>query len=68
MHDGDVIRLDALTGELNVLINEVEWAARTVATLPADLAQRNGVGMGRQLFASMRRNSTTAEEGALSWV
>lgn len=68
VHDGDVIRLDALTGELNVLVNEVEWAARTVATLPADLALRNGVGMGRQLFASMRRNSVTAEEGAMTWL
>ena len=68
VHDGDVIRLDALTGELNVLINEVEWAARTVATLPADLALRNGVGMGRQLFASMRRNAVTAEEGAMTWL
>ena len=68
VHDGDVIRLDAVTGELNVLISEAEWAARSVATLPADLALRNGVGMGRQLFASMRRNAVTAEEGAMTWL
>lgn len=68
VHDGDVIRLDAVTGELNVLVSAAEWAARPVAQLPADLASRNGVGMGRQLFASMRRNAVTAEEGAMTWL
>ena len=63
-----LLRLDAVTGELNVLVSAAEWAARSVATLPADLASRNGVGMGRQLFASMRRNAVTAEEGAMTWL
>ena len=67
VRDGDVIRLDALTGELRVLINDAEWAARPASIMPAELRQGNGVGMGRGLFAGMRRSALTAEEGALSW-
>ena len=66
--DGDVIRVDALTGELLVLVTESEWAARPVSTMPEELRQRNGVGMGRGLFSGMRRHALTAEEGALSWM
>ena len=67
VRDGDVIRLDALTGELKVLIDDAEWAARPVSIMPAELRQGNAVGMGRGLFAGMRRSALTAEEGALSW-
>ena len=28
----------------------------------------NGLGMGRELFAGMRRSALTAEEGACSWL
>ena len=66
--DGDVIRVDALTGELLVRVAESEWAARSVSTMPEELRQRNGVGMGRGLFSGMRRHALTAEEGALSWM
>jgi phosphogluconate dehydratase len=66
--DGDVIRVDALTGELRVLVDEAEWAARPVSVMPDELRQRNGVGMGRGLFTGMRRQALTAEEGALSWM
>jgi phosphogluconate dehydratase len=31
-------------------------------------AQSNGLGMGRELFASMRRNALTAEQGACTWL
>ncbi|SFU41787.1 6-phosphogluconate dehydratase [Polaromonas sp. YR568] len=68
VRDGDVIRVDAVTGELNVLVAEAEWAARPVDTMPADLRAANGIGMGRELFAGMRRHALTAEEGALSWM
>ncbi len=67
VRDGDVIRLDALTGELYVRVAEAEWAARPAEPMPADLSQRNGAGLGRGLFAGMRRSALTAEEGALSW-
>jgi phosphogluconate dehydratase len=36
--------------------------------MPPELVQANGLGMGRELFAGMRRNVTTAEEGACSWL
>ncbi|MCJ7800552.1 MAG: phosphogluconate dehydratase [Polaromonas sp.] len=68
VRDGDVIRVDAVTGQLLVLVAEAEWAARPVDGMPDDLRQRNGVGMGRGLFAGMRQRSLTAEEGALSWM
>ena len=66
--DGDVIRVDALTGELLVLVPDAEWAARPVSVMQDELRQRNGIGMGRGLFTGMRRHALTAEEGALSWM
>lgn len=68
VRDGDVIRVDAITGELKVLVADAEWAARPVDVMPADLRAANGIGMGRELFAGMRRHALTAEEGALSWM
>ena len=68
VRDGDVIRVDALTGELLVLVPDAEWAMRPVSVMPDELRQRNGVGMGRGLFTAMRRQALTAEEGALSWM
>ncbi|CAM3313663.1 phosphogluconate dehydratase [Polaromonas hydrogenivorans] len=66
--DGDVVRVDALTGELRVLVDEAEWAARPASIMPDELRRQNGVGMGRGLFTGMRRHALTAEEGALSWM
>ncbi len=68
VRDGDIIRVDALTGDLFVRVPDAEWAARTAVDMPAELRQRNGVGMGRELFAGMRRHALTAEEGALTWM
>ena len=65
---GDVIRLDAVAGSLQVLVNESDWAARTTDTMPQALSDANGVGMGRDLFAAMRRNAAVAEEGATTWL
>ena len=66
--DGDVLRVDALSGELHVLVPDIAWAARPVSVMPGELRQRNGVGMGRGLFANMRARALTAEEGAMSWM
>ena len=66
--DGDVIRVDALSGELHVLVPDIAWATRPVSVMPGELRQRNGVGMGRGLFANMRARALTAEEGAMSWM
>jgi phosphogluconate dehydratase len=66
--DGDVLRVDGLTGKLLVLVDEAEWAARPVSVMPDALRQRNGIGMGRGLFSGMRARALTAEEGAMSWM
>jgi phosphogluconate dehydratase len=65
---GDVIRLDAVAGTLQVLVSEGDWLARVVDVMPPALREANGVGMGRDLFAAMRRNAAVAEEGAISWL
>jgi phosphogluconate dehydratase len=67
VRDGDVIRLDANAETLQVLVNEAEWAARPLDTMPEALRISNGIGMGRELFANFRRNALTAEEGACTW-
>ena len=68
VRDGDLIRLDAVAGTLAVLLPEDEWAAREVATMSEAQRIADGHGLGRELFAGMRRNALTAEEGACSWL
>ncbi len=59
--DGDVIRLDADSGTLEVLAEETELASRTIAT--PDLSD-NETGMGRELFAAFRGHAGAADAGA----
>ena len=68
VRDGDVIRLDAVAGTLQVQVDEAEWAARPLATMPEALRAANGVGLGRELFANMRRHAQAAEQGACTWL
>ena len=68
VHDGDLIRLDAVAGTLQVLVNEADWQARPLAQMPDAQRVANGMGMGRELFANMRRNALKAEEGACTWL
>jgi phosphogluconate dehydratase len=68
VQDGDVIRLDAVAGTLQALVSAEEWAARTPALLDSEQAQTNGHDLGRELFAGMRRNVKSAEEGAITWM
>ena len=68
VQDGDLIRLDGVAGTLQVLVSAAEWAARPLAQMPAELRAANGVGMGRELFANLRRNALLAEEGACTWL
>jgi phosphogluconate dehydratase len=49
-------------------VPQAEWDARELAHMPAALQAANGIGMGRELFAGMRRNTLSAEEGACSWL
>src|SRR5216110_2183106 len=68
LQDGDLIRLDAVAGTLTVLLPEDEWASRETVTQPEEQRTANGFGLGRDLFAGMRRNALTAEEGACTWL
>ena len=68
VQDGDIIRVDAVRGSLEVLVDTAQWEARPTATMPAALLAANGIGMGRELFAGMRRNALAAEQGACSWL
>jgi phosphogluconate dehydratase len=68
VRDGDVILLDANAGVLQAKVPADEWAARQPAVMPEALRTGNGLGLGRELFASMRRHALTAEEGALTWM
>ena len=68
VQDGDVIRLDGTAGTLQVLVSAAEWDARPLAVMPEALVDANGLGMGRELFAGMRRNALAAEAGACSWL
>jgi len=68
LRDGDVIRLDAVAGTLQALVDPASWTAREAATLSEASAEDNGHGLGRELFAGMRRNVVSAEEGACAWM
>ena len=61
VRDGDVLRLDAAAGRLDVLGDAAEFAARAPAE--ADLSA-NACGIGRELFAAFRSNVGPAEAGA----
>ena len=61
LRDGDMLRLDAAAGRLDVLGDAAEFAARAPAQ--ADLSA-NASGIGRELFAAFRANVGPAEKGA----
>jgi phosphogluconate dehydratase len=61
IRDGDMVRVDAVAGRLDVLVDPAEWAARAPAT--ADL-HGNEVGVGRELFAAFRATVGRADAGA----
>ena len=64
VRDGDMVRVDAVAGTLDVLVDEAEWAART----PAPHTPASQTGFGRELFTNFRRNAGGAEQGACTWL
>ena len=62
---GDVIRVDATRGVLDVQVAADELAARSAE--PADLTAGH-FGLGRELFANFRANVASAEQGAMTWL
>jgi len=68
VQDGDIIRLDAVAGTLDVLVDDSTWAQRTPAPRPDDQTLVHAHDLGRDLFAGLRRNVQGAEQGAISWL
>ena len=67
VRDGDLIRLDADAGTLQAQVPQEAWDARVPAPRPATLADEAAHGWGRELFAGLRQQVLTAEEGACTW-
>jgi phosphogluconate dehydratase len=61
IRDGDIIRIDAIRGTLELLVDAADLAEREPAT--ADLSD-NEFGMGRELFAPFRRAVGPSDQGA----
>ncbi|MEF3077148.1 phosphogluconate dehydratase [Methylobacter sp. Wu1] len=61
VRDGDMIYLNTQTGEINVLVDEAEFNARTPAV---NTATNHHYGMGRELFGAFRRGASSSETGA----
>jgi len=61
IRDGDVVRVDAVNGRLDVLVDPAEWATRVPAT--TDLAVSH-VDCGRELFSVFRMAAGRADAGA----
>lgn len=61
IRNGDMIRLDAVNGRLDVLMEAHELDSRLPVT--ADLSTQHS-GMGRELFGLFRQAATTADLGA----
>ncbi|HKR23951.1 MAG TPA: dihydroxy-acid dehydratase, partial [Allosphingosinicella sp.] len=59
VRDGDVIRLDAAAGRLEIKVDARELKSRTPA-----VAKPAGFGYGRELFGWMRRVASPADAGA----
>lgn len=60
VQDGDVIRLDAETGRLDIQVPEDEFKAREPAVYRPNIM---GQGLGREMFAAFRDNAGRPESG-----
>ncbi|MBL8301001.1 MAG: phosphogluconate dehydratase [Rhodanobacteraceae bacterium] len=61
LRDGDRVRVCALSGQIEALVDADEWNARTPAAV--DLAP-NQWGLGREMFAIFRAQVSAADTGA----
>ncbi|VVP39627.1 phosphogluconate dehydratase [Pseudomonas silesiensis] len=60
VQEGDIIRVDGVTGTLELKVDAEEFAARE----PAKGLLANNIGSGRELFGFMRLAFSSAEQGA----
>ncbi|MBZ5760425.1 MULTISPECIES: phosphogluconate dehydratase [Rhizobium] len=61
IQEGDMIRIDAIAGTLELMVDAADLAERTPVMI--DLSD-NEYGMGRELFAPFRRAAGPADQGA----
>ena len=61
VRDGDMIRVDAIAGLVEILVDNDEWQSREIVT--EDMAESH-VGVGRELFAPLRAAIGRADGGA----
>ncbi|WP_186379346.1 phosphogluconate dehydratase [Yersinia massiliensis] len=61
IRNGDRVRVDGVTGELSLLVDEAELASRHPSA--PDISAFH-VGCGRELFGALREQLTGAEQGA----
>ena len=61
LRDGDVLRVDAVAGRIEVSVDAAEWEGRAPIRLP-DGASASGVG--RELFTRLRHGAGPADRGA----
>jgi phosphogluconate dehydratase len=60
VRDGDMLELNVHTGYLRALVDEDEWASRTVPNIKID----SSFGYGRDLFVAQRKVVSAPEHGA----
>ncbi len=63
VRDGDIVRLDAVAGTLEVMVDSQVFAEREYLAVTDTKSQ---VGFGRELFGQFRNIATPAEQGASS--
>ena len=61
VQNGDIISLNLQTGDINVMVDDAEFNARTAVP---NSAKNHHYGMGREMFGRFRLNASTAETGA----
>lgn len=65
VRDGDIIRLDAVAGRLEVKVDPSEFAGREPTIIDLDAERR---GVGRELFAGLRASVNGAEAGTMTFL
>jgi phosphogluconate dehydratase len=61
VQDGDIVRVNGRTGELMLLVDDAELAARQI---PEQDLSAEHIGCGRELFSALRSQLSGAEQGA----
>ncbi len=64
LRDGDVIRIDARAGRIDVRVDRAEWDRRPPG---GSAAPDSGWGVGRELFAAFRTGCGPADRGAMAF-